>query len=369
MVCLCSCELTCGAWQVRAAADMEREQVVSEVRRQAEAEKEMAIAETKKKKWVSWHSSLSLHLILHPPQCSYCMKEALYNCCWNANYCNETCQQSHWPEHMKNCVQARQSSTPAADGPSTPQLRPPISAATPTDPQSFVFAPPPPPTRPSGSGTGHIVMPHATTPVVMATQQSPRDVGGASEPILQFAESAHPDPRSEHPGLDKAMTRIEHVPNDTSLLGPHQASQHMTTLLLQQAAVAHGQHSLQAQSPHPPLQSRAAQLGNKNSVISGIRSHPPSASLYQPLPLVAQVVEGAGTPRDSSPHTLSAGIPRTSSPASTASEHSSVHNPPGFSWPYQQPVIISSTDGYPMPLLQSSVAQQQTQHPSYFKAF
>ena len=39
--------------QVRAAADMEREQVVSEVRRQAEVEKEIAVAETKKKKWVS----------------------------------------------------------------------------------------------------------------------------------------------------------------------------------------------------------------------------------------------------------------------------------------------------------------------------
>ena len=38
---------------MRAAADMEREQVVSEVRRQAEVEKEIAIAETKKKKWVS----------------------------------------------------------------------------------------------------------------------------------------------------------------------------------------------------------------------------------------------------------------------------------------------------------------------------
>lgn len=43
--------------QVRAAAELEREQVVSEVRRQvrqqAELEKELAIAETKKKKWVS----------------------------------------------------------------------------------------------------------------------------------------------------------------------------------------------------------------------------------------------------------------------------------------------------------------------------
>lgn len=42
---------------MRAAAELEREQVVSEVRRQvrqqAELEKESAIAETKKKKWVS----------------------------------------------------------------------------------------------------------------------------------------------------------------------------------------------------------------------------------------------------------------------------------------------------------------------------
>ena len=38
--------------QVRASSELERQQVVSEVRRQAEAEKEIAIAETKKKKWV-----------------------------------------------------------------------------------------------------------------------------------------------------------------------------------------------------------------------------------------------------------------------------------------------------------------------------
>ena len=299
------------------------------------------------------------------------MKEALYNCCWNANYCNETCQQAHWPEHMKSCVQARQSATPAPDAPSTPQPRQAastgISAATPTDPQTFVFAPPPshPPPRPSTSGSGHIVMPHATPPTAMATQPSPRDVGGASEPMLQFAESAaHADLRSEHAGLDKAMTRIEHVPNDPGILSGHQASQHM--LLLQQAAAAHGQHSLQTQTvaaPQSSLQARSS--GNKNSVISGIRSHSSSTSLYQPL--VAQVVDGT---RDSSPHNLPPGMPRPSTPTSPASEHSTVHNPPGFSWPYQQPVIISSTDGYPLPLLQSSVAQPQAQHQSYFnKAF
>ena len=49
---------------------MEREQVVSEVRRQAEAEKEIAIAETKKKKWVSYSTTLSpppaLFSLSHP---------------------------------------------------------------------------------------------------------------------------------------------------------------------------------------------------------------------------------------------------------------------------------------------------------------
>ena len=37
---------------MRAAADLEMQQVVNEVRRQVEKEKEIAIAETKRKKWV-----------------------------------------------------------------------------------------------------------------------------------------------------------------------------------------------------------------------------------------------------------------------------------------------------------------------------
>lgn len=40
------------------------------------------------------------------------MKEAQYNCCWNANYCNEMCQQSHWPEHMDSCTQVQQQAPP-----------------------------------------------------------------------------------------------------------------------------------------------------------------------------------------------------------------------------------------------------------------
>lgn len=351
-------------------------------------EKEIAIAETKKKKWVSVsHSGIRVLVAKLNPyllQCSYCMKEAQYNCCWNANYCNEACQQAHWPEHMKNCVQIRQGiPTPAAEQPpQTPQSKPSSTQpmGTPTDPQTFVFAPPP---RPSSTG-GHIIMPHATPPAAMAAQQSPREVGGPSEPMLQYAESAHVDPRPEQPGLDQAMARIEHVPNDNSLINSahHQASQHMKTLLLQQAAAAQqSQHSLQHHHHQPPGTQQAGgpprggQHGTKNSVIAGggttLIRHPPSVSLYQPL--MAQVVDnaGAGTPRDSSPHRLPPGLPPPTSPGSPASEHS-VHNPPGFSWPYQQPVIISSTDGYPMPLLpalQSSGSQQQTPHQSFFKAF
>ena len=44
--------------QVRAAADLEMQQVVNEVRRQVEKEKEIAIAETKRKKWVRYPHTL-----------------------------------------------------------------------------------------------------------------------------------------------------------------------------------------------------------------------------------------------------------------------------------------------------------------------
>lgn len=47
------------------------------------------------------------------------MNEAQYNCCWNANYCNEVCQQAHWTDHMKDCTQIQQPVPPK-----TPSLLP-----------------------------------------------------------------------------------------------------------------------------------------------------------------------------------------------------------------------------------------------------
>ncbi|KAL5964355.1 Protein kinase C-binding protein 1 [Taenia solium] len=36
--------------------------------------------------------------------CTYCGNEAFFYCCWNTVYCNTTCQQLHWPEHMNSCT-------------------------------------------------------------------------------------------------------------------------------------------------------------------------------------------------------------------------------------------------------------------------
>ena len=52
---------------MRAAADLEMQQVVNEVRRQVEKEKEIAIAETKRKKWVRRTTCTSIPLTLNVP--------------------------------------------------------------------------------------------------------------------------------------------------------------------------------------------------------------------------------------------------------------------------------------------------------------
>ena len=62
------------------------------------------------------------------------MNEAQYNCCWNANYCNETCQQNHWPEHMKNCTQVNQQQPPTSartPGPTDVSAGTPVATAAP----------------------------------------------------------------------------------------------------------------------------------------------------------------------------------------------------------------------------------------------
>ena len=51
--------------QVTASAELEREHIMAEVRKQAEQEKEFAIQETKKKKWVSQHIFHSQWSLVH----------------------------------------------------------------------------------------------------------------------------------------------------------------------------------------------------------------------------------------------------------------------------------------------------------------
>ena len=89
-------------------------------------------------------------------QCSYCMNEAQYNCCWNANYCNEVCQQAHWPEHMKDCSQVQQ------QVPKTPGLPPSeVPLSTPVSKAPTPHVPNPTPSLGSSGGTGSMSVPES----------------------------------------------------------------------------------------------------------------------------------------------------------------------------------------------------------------
>ena len=388
----------------------------------------------------------SLTFLILCPQCSNCSKEAQYSCCWIANYCSESCQQAHWPEHVRSCVLIRQPQPlPSTPGPTMdthiPSVKTPMPpssglSVTPTDP-TFVYATPP---RHSSTG-GHLVMQpsssssgggHATLPlpgghmvsgghvvsgghmvsgghvvsgghmvggghvvsgghmvsgghitscsvgptISMPGQPSPREVGGASEHLLQFAEPAPTEP----PSLEQSMTRIEHIPNNSAILtNAHRSvasvspsSQQMKTLIIAQ------QQPLQHRAPPPGPNPHQHLPIAKGSVIAAaapsVVRHGPGgqASLYQPM--MAQVVDTSlPTSRDSShvlaPHGGHPGLPPPPiSPGSPSDHTPSVHNPPGFSWPYQQPVIISSTEGYHVPLLPALQGSSSSTQP-FFKAF
>ncbi|GAB6019225.1 Protein kinase C-binding protein 1 [Chamberlinius hualienensis] len=74
--------------EMRNSMEYEKQRAIAEVISQCQLEKQRAIEETKRKQW-----------------CAFCGKEALYYCCWNTSYCDHSCQQAHWPQHTKNCIQ------------------------------------------------------------------------------------------------------------------------------------------------------------------------------------------------------------------------------------------------------------------------
>ena len=310
---------------VRASAALEREQVVNEVRRQSEAEKDIAISETKKKKW-----------------CSYCWKEAQYNCCWNANYCNEQCQQAHWTEHMKQCTQLQQ----------MPPPRTPVAASE--SGGGGVAA------QPSNSRASH---PQAIMSPVMTNQDQPSSM---------FVYGHHPPPPQSQMVSTMASTGGRHHNMNSE--------SHLNSKLILEQQQHHMDHSgmesegliLPASNPtSPPHHIRNMLLGQgqgvaKREVITGgnpvmLHSHG--------IPL--QHAGEAGVS-----HTSSGGLanlalhsqqgqmsPAVSLPSNT---HSMQSQPGGYNWSYSQPVLLS--DGYPhhmMPTMQASSSQAQ----AYFKPF
>ncbi|XP_046816086.1 protein kinase C-binding protein 1 [Vespa crabro] len=74
--------------EMKASLEAERLRAIEETRREIEQEKMKCIEETKRKQW-----------------CAMCHREALFYCCWNTAYCDYSCQQSHWPTHMRTCAQ------------------------------------------------------------------------------------------------------------------------------------------------------------------------------------------------------------------------------------------------------------------------
>lgn len=83
---------------MKKSMEMERSRLTNEIRIQCEVERnraiELAIADTKVRQW-----------------CSNCGKEAKFYCCWNTSYCNDRCQQQHWPSHLISCAQIQSNSS------------------------------------------------------------------------------------------------------------------------------------------------------------------------------------------------------------------------------------------------------------------
>lgn len=74
--------------EMKISLENERNRIISETRKQCDLERIRAIEETKKKQW-----------------CACCGKEANLLCCYNAFYCDYSCQQQHWAVHSSLCAQ------------------------------------------------------------------------------------------------------------------------------------------------------------------------------------------------------------------------------------------------------------------------
>lgn len=74
--------------EMRISLENEKNRIINETRKQCDLDRIRAIEETKKRQW-----------------CACCGKEANLLCCYNAFYCDYSCQQQHWSVHSSSCAQ------------------------------------------------------------------------------------------------------------------------------------------------------------------------------------------------------------------------------------------------------------------------
>lgn len=281
-------------------------------------------------------------------QCSYCFKEAQYNCCWNANYCNESCQQAHWPEHSSVCMQVQNQNQQSSNGgPSTARL-PPSSA----DSQK-IFSP-------ANSESNSNVFSFSNTSTEQVQNEDVLSVRSASITNNNQSSSTLPSSRLEDmnmglysstAGIDRRIRNSVHQDNAVVITVPekemfsisdHEMEQH--TVLIEQCP----------------------------NTATALLSHTTSPIISQSVP-PHHVIPVSTSP---SPLALNSGRPISPAtpPPPQVSEHppSIMHMGNTFSWPYQQPMGPPMTHDFTqnLPLLpQVPALTPTTQSNTFFRVF
>ena len=326
-------------------------------------------------------------------QCSYCFKEAQYNCCWNANYCNEACQQLHWPEHMSQCTQVQ---TPPTAGlppnPRTPALEGGAKILSPPQGDQSVFTF-------SESSSSH--MPGVIEGGGAGMDHNPGLVGMATTPSLKLSYeypiqapptegmvatvTTVPDSQTMMSLREDSIVNIERLVNHAAMLVHPTSPQGFQTIMIGQPP-PHSRFQAPPTSPVHPSRLIPPPTSSPMSHGMHVPSHAHPNIIHQAPPRPISPTSSPPThPMDNPAHPHSLHVPPPHHPIEghahslhiAPSSHSmdnhahSLHVANTFSWPYQQPVAGISHDlSQTLPLLPQLPAHTPTTQPnSFFRVF
>lgn len=266
-------------------------------------------------------------------QCSYCLKEAQYNCCWNANYCNEVCQKAHWPEHMGQCTQVQATNSAG------------LVPRTPADIQKMLS----PPQGGGGEGGGMIFNFNETLP-----EETPVEINRISS-LRQSFDYPSRSPVETPPHMVATVTTVP--PEETMLSIERDKMVTIEQIINHSAMLVHPtsplQQSIMISQPPPTHLGLAPPTSPTHALrlINAHTNHIHGVPLHPPPPL--------------SPPTHHHHHHQSVDSTATAALHNT------FSWPYQQPIAGMSHDlSHALPLLPQVPAHTPTTQPSsFFRAF